>query len=178
MGESPTMFPLFRSRRSASSPVVDAALLEALAAADEMAAADADAALTPDRAAAQRAAILARLGAEDDRRVLAFPPREAADPRPHAPRPALGWMLTAAAAGLVVGVGTGRGIGLELPGTTAQAPASRVVAIAPPPAAAAPTAESDDAIFDEVEVALAGGGVEELQPLDALTPRVTLVASR
>jgi len=40
------------------------------------------------------------------------------------------------------------------------------------------TDDSDDAILSGVEVALSGRGVDELQPLDALTPRVTLVASR
>lgn len=172
------MFALFRSRRSHPNPVVDAAFLDALAAADDVAASDADAALTPDRAAAQRAAILARLGAEDDRRVLSFPPREAPVERAHAPRPALGWMLTAAAAGLVVGVGTGRGIGFEFSGDPVPAPAPRVVTVAPAPVVALDTPEADDAILGDVEVALARRGVEELQPLDALTPRVTLVASR
>jgi hypothetical protein len=172
------MFALFRSRHSVPNPVVDAAFLEAIAAADVMAATDADAALTPERAAAQRAAIMARLGADDDSRVLAFPPRDAQARRPHTPRPALGWMLTAAAAGLVVGVGTGRGIDLEFPGAPAPTPAPRVAAAALPPVVAPVTTEPDDAILGAVEVALAGRGVEELQPLDALTPRVTLVASR
>jgi hypothetical protein len=172
------MFALFPSRRSAPHPIADAALLDALAAADAVAAAEADAALTPDRAAAQRAAILSRLGSEDDRRVLSFPPRDVHGQRNHPPRPALGWMLTAAAAGLVVGVGTGRGIGLEWPAAADPAPPVRVVTTVAPPIAAAAAIDPDDAILGDVEVALAGRGVEELQPLDALTPRVTLVASR
>jgi hypothetical protein len=172
------MFALFRSRATQPNPIVDAALLDALAAADDVAAAEADAALTPDRAAAQRAAILSRLGSEDDRRVLSFPPRDVAVPRTSAPRPALGWMLTAAAAGLVVGVGTGRGIGLEWPAAADPTPAPRVVSVVAPPVTLPAAIDSDDAILGDVEVALAGRGVEELQPLDALTPRVTLVASR
>ena len=111
------MFAFLRSR-SAPPAVIDAPLLDTLADAHTAAEADADAAFTPERAAAQRAAILARLGAAADQRVLSFPPR-AAEPAPRpgarAPRPALGWMLTAAAAGLVVGVGTGQGIYLEWP---------------------------------------------------------------
>ncbi len=175
------MFAFLRSRRSVPS-VVDAPLLDTLAEARDAAAAEADAALTPERAAAQRAAILARLGAAADPRVLSFPPRAAeAGPatRPsHAPRPALGWMLTAAAAGLVVGVGTGRGFDIEWqPAGAAPVQARSLTATAPAPTPADET-DADDAILGEVEWALAERGVDELQPLDALTPRVTLVASR
>ena len=172
------MFAFLRSR-SAPPAVIDAPLLDTLADAHTAAEADADAAFTPERAAAQRAAILARLGAAGDQRVLSFPPR-AAEPAPRgtgAPRPALGWMLTAAAAGLVVGVGTGQGIYLEWPvrPKVAQGPV-----VTPPVPVATPAAadETDDAILSDVEVALSRRGVDELQPLDALTPRVTLVASR
>jgi len=173
------MFAFLRSR-PVPPAVIDAPLLDALANAHVAAEADADAAFTPERAAAQRAAILARLGAGADSRVLSFPPRTADAPRAatRAPRPALGWVLTAAAAGLVVGVGTGHGIYLEWPG---RAPAPPIRAAATPPVAyAAPddAVETDDAILGEVETALASRGVDELQPLDALTPRVTLVASR
>ena len=49
---------------------------------------------------------------------------------------------------------------------------------APPRPFVVPADETDDAILSDVEVALAQRGVDELQPLDALTPRVTLVASR
>ena len=172
------MFAFLRSR-TAPPAVIDAPLLDTLADAHAAAEADADAAFTPERAAAQRAAILARLGATAEPRVLSFPPRPAdAAPRAsRAPRPALGWMLTAAAAGLVVGVGTGQGIYLEWP---AREPAKQVRTVAPPVREVAPVdaVDSDDAILGEVETALASRGVEELQPLDALTPRVTLVASR
>jgi len=86
-------------------------------------------------------------------------------------------MLTAAAAGLVVGVGTGQGIYLEWPAR--QAATQARVASAPVRAAAsAADTDPDDAILGDVEVALSSRGVDELQPLDALTPRVTLVASR
>ena len=177
------MFAFLRSR-TAPPAVVDAPLLDTLADAHAAAEADADAAFTPERAAAQRAAILARLGATAEQRVLSFPPRSAdTAPRamPRAPRPALGWMLTAAAAGLVVGVGTGQGIYLEWPARE-PAPQVRIVARTESPAVreAAPvdTVDTDDAILGQVETALASRGVEELQPLDALTPRVTLVASR
>lgn len=174
------MFAFLRSRRSSVPTVIDAPLLDTLADARDAAEADADAAFTPERAAAQRAAILARLGATDDPRVLSFPPRAEATPNarlPRAPRPALGWMLTAAAAGLVVGVGTGQGIYLEWPAR--QAPAQVRANAAPVrTTASAPDTDTDDAILGEVEVALSSRGVEELQPLDALTPRVTLVAAR
>jgi hypothetical protein len=174
------MFALFRFRRSVPPAVVDAALLDTLADADAVAAEEADAAFTPERADAQRAAIMARLGADADRRVLAFPPRLEADAAavpPSPARPALGWMLTAAAAGLIVGVGTGHEIYSELPGApAAMAPRpATTVAVA---VAAPAVLEPDDDLLGEVDVALRTRGVEELQPLDALTPRVTLVAAR
>jgi hypothetical protein len=174
------MFAFLRFRRSSVPSVIDAPLLDTLADVRDAAEADADAALTPERAAAQRAAILARLAATDDPRVLSFPPRAEAVPAArlsHAPRPALGWMLTAAAAGLVVGVGTGQGLYLEWPAR--QAPVQARVSVTPVrTTAAAADSDPDDAILGEVEVALSSRGVDELQPLDALTPRVTLVASR
>jgi hypothetical protein len=173
------MFAFLRSR-SAAPAVIDAPLLDTLADAHAAAEAEADAAFTTERADAQRAAILARLGASADARVLSFPPR-AAEPAvrtgARGQRPALGWMLTAAAAGLIVGVGTGQGLAVEWP----RRPVSVVVDSKPGPrVAVAPVddVETDDAILGQVEVALAQRGVDELQPLDALTPRVTLVASR
>ena len=173
------MFSLFRSRPSAPPSVTDAELLDALAAADAAALEDADAAFTPARADAQRAAILARLAASDDPRVLSFPPREADAARVrrvHTPRPALGWMLTAAAAGLIVGVGTGHGIYGAWPGEPVP---QQVVVATTPRTAAPPVADPDDEILGEVETALAGRGVDALQPLDRLTPTaITLVASR
>jgi hypothetical protein len=173
------MFAFLRSR-SVPPAVIDAPLLDTLADAHAAAEAGADAAFTPERAAAQHAAIMARLGAAADQRVLSFPPR-AVEPAPgagtRAPRPALGWMLTAAAAGLVVGVGTGQGIYVDWPVrpsvTQAQGPTPSVH-VDPPVVAD----EADDAILSDVEVALSRRGVDELQPLDELTPRVTLVASR
>jgi hypothetical protein len=174
------MFAFLRSR-SAAPAVIDAPLLDTLADAHAAAESEADAAFTTERADAQRAAILARLGATADARVLSFPPRAAEpDVRTGArgQRPALGWMLTAAAAGLIVGVGTGQGLALEWPrrpvsvAAVDSKPGPRVV-VAPVDAG-----ENDDAILGEVEMALAQRGVDELQPLDALTPRVTLVASR
>ncbi len=181
------MFAFLRSRpaalfgREVEAPtLIDTPLLDTLADAHEAATAEADASFTPERAAAQRAAIMARLGATTDPRVLSFPPRtlEAAQPvrRVASPRPALGWMLTAAAAGLVVGVGTGQGLYDDWqPGRQAVTQA-RVTSA---PVAVQPAiTDLDDAILGEVEFALAERGVDELQPLDAITPRVTLVASR
>ena len=170
------MFAFLRSR-TAPPAVIDAPLLDTLADAHAAAEADADAAFTPERAAAQRAAIMDRLGATAEQRVLSFPPRAEPAARARAPRPALGWMLTAAAAGLVVGVGTGHGIYLEWP-PREPAPQIRTATAPGPQAAPVDAVENDDAILGEVETALASRGVEELQPLDALTPRVTLVASR
>jgi hypothetical protein len=188
------MFAFLRSRRAPRGcetglTVVDAPLLDTLADAHATALAEADASFTPERAAAQRAAIVARLGASADSRVLSFPPRaldgaeaavrHPASGRAGSPRPALGWMLTAAAAGLVVGVGTGQGLYQLQPWDLASggtAPAQNRSTTTAADAAAG--SDADDAILRDVEVALAERGVDELQPLDALTPRVTLVASR
>ena len=54
----------------------------------------------------------------------------------------------------------------------------RIGALLLPVTAPADAVDTDDAILSDVEMALAQRGVDELQPLDALTPRVTLVASR
>jgi hypothetical protein len=75
----------------------------------------------------------------------------------------------------VVGVGTGHGVYSELEDPTAPPPIVRV-RTAPPPAPVA--LELDDQVLGQVDVVLAGRGVEELRPLDALTPTaVSLVAA-
>lgn len=175
---------LFRSPRS-TPDLPDAEVLDALAAAAETTVDDVDAALTPERAAAQREAILARLSGDAASRVLSFPPRPddtgrlepaSAKRAATAPaRPALGWLLTAAAAGLVVGVGTGHGIYGELEDPAAPPPIVRRISTPPP----APVAlELDEQVLGQVDVVLAGRGVEELRPLDAITPTaVSLLAS-
>jgi hypothetical protein len=185
------MFAFLRSRPSPTAlpgsaltepTVADAPLLDTLADARDAALAEADASFTPERAAAQHAAIMARLGATTDPRVLSFPPRaldETPGRRVASPRPALGWMLTAAAAGLIVGVGTGQGLYDWQPGDAwLPGPELATLAVKAPVAILPAATELDDAILGEVEVALSERGVDELQPLDALTPRVTLVASR
>jgi hypothetical protein len=172
------MFAFLRSRRADPPTVIDEPLLDVLAAAQHVATVDADAAFTADRAAAQKAAILARLAATDDPRVLSFPPRAEGGRqarRVHA-RPALGWTLAAAAAGLVIGVGTGHGL---YPAAKAvSAPPAGLATHAPHPVAVAVVVEPDDEILRHVETALAGRAVDELEPLDRLTPTVTLIASR
>lgn len=176
---------LFRSPRSTPA-LSDAEILDALAAAAEATVDDVDAALTPARASAQREAILARLAGDADSRVLSFPPRpdeagrlEVASPRrtpaTASGRPAFGWLLTAAAAGLIVGVGTGHGLLGQRPVQSAHAVRALVRTV---PAPAPVTAELDEQVLGQVDVVLAGRGVEELRPLDALTPTaVSLLAS-
>ena len=172
---------LFRSDRS-TPDLPDAEVLDALAAAAEATADDVDAELTPARASAQRDAILARLTGDVDARVLSFPPRPddagnlaPAAARHAAGRPALVWLLTAAAAGLVVGAGTGHGIYAELEDPAAPLP---VVRARTTPAPAPIVTELDEQVLGQVEIVLAGRGVEELRPLDALTPTaVSLLAS-
>jgi hypothetical protein len=172
------MFPFLRSRRSDPPLAIDESMRDALAAAQHVATVDADAAFTAERAAAQRDAVLARLAACDDPRVLSFPPRVEGDraPRRGHARPALGWTLAAAAAGLVIGVGTGQG--LHPVTAPVSAPPAAASVHAPRPAVAV-AVEPDDEILGDVEVALAGRAVDALEPLDRLTPTVvTLIATR
>jgi hypothetical protein len=171
------MFAFLRSRRADPPSVIDEPLLDVLAAAQHVATADADAAFTAERAAAQKAAVLARLAATDDPRVLAFPPRDdARSPRRGHARPALGWTLAAAAAGLVIGLGTGHGLYPAAPPVSAP-PAE--VDTHGPRSVATVAVETDDEILGDVESALAGRAVDALEPLDRLTPTVvTLIATR
>jgi hypothetical protein len=140
--------------------------------------AEADAAFSPDRLAAQHAHILRRLeAAERPARVIAFP--KFAQPLSHRPSLAHRWITVAAAAGLVIGVALGQWMDLRhrfgpRPARTADA----VVATSTPPPATpdmgiqTASAISDEAFLNELETSLSmHPSVAPLRALDTITPR-------
>lgn len=153
-----------------------AALVGWLAELRQDAHAEADAAFSPERLAAQQAQILRRLEAlERPARVIAFPrtSRPASAARPLAQR----WIATAAAAGLVIGLATGQFFnlrrawapeGVVADSTTGPTPASRMAGVQP-----ASTAHfEDEALFyGESDAALRSVRYAPLQLFDDVTPR-------
>ena len=133
------------------------------------AAALADAVFTPDRLAAQKQQVLARLEAAGrSARVIAFPVGTLAPSRP-ATMQIVRWASAAAAAGLIIGVVSGRWFD---PHTTAPAPQTIVQN---PPVAPEPAAQDRgrehldeaallDAAYDRVSLGA-------LQTIDDMTPR-------
>jgi len=137
--------------------------------------AEADAAFPPARLAAQRAEIMRRLESTPSVRVLPFP---AATPPPAAsvlhPRR---WVAAAAAAGLVVGLLTGRLLWEQGPDRTPDRVRAAAVATAPRPTDAprierALSHPADEVFLSEIELALQSPRIRELQAIDALTPRI------
>ena len=139
---------------------------------------EADALFTNDALRSQHQHIMRRIEhLGHPARVLSFPGRVvrrhfAATGARWAPR----WTAAAAAAGLFIGVGVGvvvdsrnRPVPNPLAMTIARPSRieSPVVAVAAP----APVAD-DDAFLSEIETVLGGPHNQELQPFDALTPRV------
>lgn len=150
-----------------------AALVAEMDDATSAAAAEADARFPAERLARQRHAILRRL--EYGRtmgRLLRFP---APARRPVPTRPShRRWIAAAAAAGLLLGILTGRYVGVDRPRFAVRADRSSA-AIAPAVTAAAPgfgtPHAADEALLGEVDTALARHRSVELRALDALTPR-------
>jgi hypothetical protein len=137
------------------------------------AAAEADAHFPAERLERQRNAILRRL--EHGRamgRLLRFP-APARRPVPTGPSHRR-WIAAAAAAGLLLGIFTGRYVGVDRPrfavradrSSATTAPAVTVAA----PGLGAPHA-ADEVLLGEVDTALAHHRSVELRALDALTPR-------
>lgn len=131
----------------------------------------------------QRAAVLARLAAGREGRVLAFPAREGQPPRRE--RPAMKWLAAAAAAGLFVGVAAGPSfnsvVRAPLFGLAHEASPRRSAAPWTPVAADASldvTEGHDELFLLEMESTLNNRGVAELRALDDLTPRPTTIAVR
>jgi len=144
----------------------------------EAAIAEAEAACTPDRLEHQRERILRRIDAmQSGPKVLPFP---AAVQNGHAapqPRVLRRWVAAAAAAGLLVGLVTGRMVFNGGTGTIADA--SRQIAPTAAPAAGrqAPTIralhlepnQSDEEFLSEIELATAAPRTRELRALYAIT---------
>ncbi|HEY8550469.1 MAG TPA: hypothetical protein VIL35_10970 [Vicinamibacterales bacterium] len=168
---------------SRALPPPDAEVLQALSSEleslrDEMNAL-VDDELTPERMAAQQAAILARLGDErGNGRVLHFPARGGVVRRD---RPGMRWVAAAAAAGLIVGFGAG---GWLRDGNVRPRPADRTLTTSGTPHApgAAPASTHselhEEEFLLEIETVLANRRVPELRALDELTPRTATVSTR
>ncbi len=116
--------------------------------------------------------------------VISFPGRR----QPHetaTPRVATRWIAAAAAAGLLIGVGTGRLFDSERrPSRNPQSvAASRQIRVSPgpvrngAPAAVSPSSSDvDEAFMSELELAIDRPRTRELVPFDNLTPHVREIA--
>ena len=142
----------------------------------EDAAAIADAVFTPDRLAAQKQQVLARLEAAGrSARVIAFPvgtPATSTGSKMQIVR----WATAAAAAGLLIGLASGR---LLYPNNTPPAPA----AVAQAPRTAPAKVETGRDALDEaalLDAAYDRVSMDALQTIDDMTPRareITLLSS-
>jgi anti-sigma factor RsiW len=121
----------------------------------------ADAEFPPARLAAQRRAILERLGQRQHGRVLPFPERTA---------PAILRARLAVAAALIAMTTTGllRVLGGQPPAALRESGNTVSIATVAPQASA-----RQEAVYLDIEMALARHGTAELQALDELTPRAT-----
>ncbi len=156
--------------------------------------AETDAVFTPERLAAQQHQIARRLDLLGHAaRVITFPGRLAGDAAPAARAGAAAvvssrWLAASAAAGLFVGavVGSMYDSGVRTPQSapavaTAARPAPQPpAATAPPASLARPVSVSsdDEAFLSQIELALGGPRTRELQPFDAMTPRVQEISTR
>jgi hypothetical protein len=147
--------------------------------------AEIDLVFTAERCAAQQQQIAKRIEhLGHAARVISFPGqlttrRASVTPVRTAPR----WLASAAAAGLVVGVGAGmlvdRVPGFRPAPVPFVQPAQRPVRPGPPVPASAPLPLVDDDTFlTQIEHALGAPNNRELLPFDALTPRVQDVSVR
>jgi len=149
------------------------------------AAAEADAVFPPERLRAQRMVISRRLEhLGHQARVITFPGRSSgARFGAAAPRPARRWIAAAAAAGLIVGVGTGlfldregrgpnRRLAVQLGHQAVLTSPGRIELMRPDPF------DSDQAFLSELELAGERPRIRELTAVDALTPHVREVNLR
>lgn len=144
---------------------------------------EADAAFTPDRLDAQRAAITRRLdNAQRPPQVIAFP-APVRTPVPSRPNLSRRIIAGAAAAGLLIGLLAGQLVRFDPASWTlverfaavrrAPAEIGRVTGTA---SQAANGVSADDLFLMEIEQALLAPSVAELQAIEAFTPRVTEVS--
>ena len=120
-----------------------------------------DALFTPERLEAQRRSILTRLGQRSQGRVIAFPERVMTS----APRTRL-----AVAAALIVMTTTGL---LRILGGQQPMALPRPAAVVSRPALVPQPSARQEAVYLDIEMALARHGTAELQALEDLTPRAT-----
>lgn len=127
----------------------------------------ADAAFTPSDLDRQRRSILDRIGRLGAAaRVLPFPAAPPAASRQAAPTADRRWVLAAAAAGIILGIGVGR-----LPGgspvtpSPTPSPAARVAVVEP-----VIDSRRDDRLLSDVEELLTREIRPEFEALDGLTP--------
>jgi hypothetical protein len=137
--------------------------------------AEADDAFPPERLAIQQAQILRRLEALDrPARVIAFP--RFAQPTVAVRRGPQRWVAAGLAAGVIVGLAAGQllDVSRAIQRRQTQQPSAPTVArLSQGQGSVQPiSASADDAFLYDVEAASTAPGVEALQALDALTPRV------
>ena len=155
-----------------------ASLARLLADASASARAEADAVFSPERLARQRARILQRVEQEARLgRIISFPAGHGPGPSLLRARPAMRWIASAAAAGLVIGLVAGH-LAHDLPAGGAR-PASQ--AFGTPAGAslqAVSTTMSEEEFLGRLEVAIEGTSGSALRPLDDLTPLVWEIAAQ
>lgn len=140
--------------------------------------ADADEALSPERLAAQQAQIFRRLeAAERPARVIAFPKHSPAYVRQF---PVRRWIATAAAAGLITGVGLGQMWNFRIP--TPSGFSDRIADATPrslpgPAAIPAVVTVSDEVTLAEIEE-ISTPRYEALRAYDTFTPRAADFVTR
>ncbi len=128
----------------------------------EEAASASDAEFGPPRLADQRRAILARLGLREHGKLLHFPePSRRAAPRAR--------FAVAAALVLMTTTGLIRVLTERVPRPAGFGAASRAAQLLP--AGASSRTVNDEAVYQDIEMALARHGTPELRALDDLTPR-------
>jgi hypothetical protein len=122
----------------------------------------ADAAFPAEALERQRSAILQRITRPGAARVLAFPRSAAEPPAPVVSTRDPRWIVAAAAAGLILGVGVGQ---LER-----RAPAAVPAPVTVAQGIAAPAVLRDDTLLSDVDEALSRDVRPEFGALDGLTP--------
>jgi hypothetical protein len=154
-----------------------AAIARLLAEVADVARADADAVLSPERLDRQQTRILSRIARTMPHgRVIRFPSGPKQTPAPRRAHPNRRWIASAAAAGLVIGL-LGGHFAQDLPtvGRSSSSQASQPFAATPLQAGA--PALSEEGFLSRLELAIDGAGGSALRPLHDLTPLIWEVAA-
>ena len=139
-----------------------------------------DAVFTPDRLRRQQHEIAARLAQVGHAaRVISFPQRYGSGHAEHrVQRVATRWLAAAAAAGMIVGVGTAFVLESNVHGRVARVTVSRPAHLKSATATRlSPDDPADDRFLSELDLALARPRTPELLPFDQLTPHVREVSN-